>query len=263
MSRPKIRVFNLVEVVTTVYRDLFPEWAKDGYEVEVFMSGLDYREGTEADWVTGGVRIVRTPVVPFLPKRLGAVLGFLLAAPIKSLAGGKAHVNLFLTQPPLFFVWGVVLEKLGRGPFKVVLMDMYPEVPIAAGVLSPKSSLVRLLTRLSNFGLRRASTVVSIGRHMSELIRQKGVSERKIALIPNWSDESVVRPVPHHENALRRENGWADRFVVLYSGNMGVAHEFDSIMDVAERMTDRPDILFAFVGAGSRCLLYTSDAADE
>jgi glycosyltransferase involved in cell wall biosynthesis len=49
---------------------------------------------------------------------------------------------------------------------------------------------------------------------------------------------------------LRRQWGWNDRFVVLYSGNAGLAHDFDTVLEAADRLRDNSQILFAFVSAG-------------
>jgi glycosyltransferase involved in cell wall biosynthesis len=38
----------------------------------------------------------------------------------------------------------------------------------------------------------------------------------------------------------------------MYSGNMGVAHRFDDILEVAGRLKDVPEVVFVFVGGGTR-----------
>jgi glycosyltransferase involved in cell wall biosynthesis len=40
--------------------------------------------------------------------------------------------------------------------------------------------------------------------------------------------------------------------VFLYSGNMGMAHEFETLVEAAVRLRERGDIHFAFVGGGAR-----------
>jgi len=63
--------------------------------------------------------------------------------------------------------------------------------------------------------------------------------------------------------SFRRVQGWADRFVVMYSGNLGLAHSFDTILDAAALMqVSQPQALFVFVGDGPR-LPWVKQQADR
>jgi glycosyltransferase involved in cell wall biosynthesis len=71
-------------------------------------------------------------------------------------------------------------------------------------------------------------------------------------VVPNWPP-AAVHPVPRDENLFRAEHDLTDRFVVMYSGNMGLAHPFDAVLDAADRLeSERPEVLFLFVGEGPR-----------
>jgi colanic acid biosynthesis glycosyl transferase WcaI len=73
-----------------------------------------------------------------------------------------------------------------------------------------------------------------------------------VEVIHNWADGTAIRRIEPGESRFRAENGWADRFVVLYSGNMGAVHEFETILEAAGQLRDRPEILFVFMGHGVR-----------
>ena len=80
-------------------------------------------------------------------------------------------------------------------------------------------------------------------------MERKGIDPNRIVLIPNWSPDprgSELRP----EKRFRREHGLGETFVVLYSGNMGIPHEFDTILEVANRLEEESALLFLFVGQG-------------
>ena len=72
----------------------------------------------------------------------------------------------------------------------------------------------------------------------------------KISLIPNWCDDHEIVPVPHDENPLRTEWGLQDKFVVGYSGNLGRAHEFETVLGAAQQLKGRRDIVFLMIGGG-------------
>jgi glycosyltransferase involved in cell wall biosynthesis len=87
---------------------------------------------------------------------------------------------------------------------------------------------------------------------MAARVAEMGVNTDKIHFIPNWANPKVIYPVPPDKNSLRQELGLNDKFVVLYSGNMGVSHNFDDILEVIERCQDDEGLHFVFIGGGQR-----------
>jgi glycosyltransferase involved in cell wall biosynthesis len=85
---------------------------------------------------------------------------------------------------------------------------------------------------------------------MAEVLRNRGVSPETIHVIPNWCDDEEIQPVAPLNNPLRREWGLEDRFVVGYSGNLGRAHEFETVLSAAEHLRDDRRLCFLFIGGG-------------
>ena len=61
---------------------------------------------------------------------------------------------------------------------------------------------------------------------------------------------AAVYPVKF-ANSFRREQGLNDRFVVMYSGNMGLSQNLMQLLDAADLLRDRGDIVFALIGDGA------------
>src|SRR5262249_31884939 len=118
----------------------------------------------------------------------------------------------------------------------------------------------RALRIVSSATVRSQDAVVALGASMAAHLRRAGA--RRVEIVHNWSDENAIVPIRSSESRLRREWGWDARFVVLYSGNLGLAHEFDTVLDAADRLRDDREILFAFVGSGPR-LAYVERRRDE
>ena len=177
---------------------------------------------------------------------------YLVSASLMSLFGRKVALNVFLTQPPMFGFWGVVLKRLRRQPYVIVLMDVYPDCLIASRKDSRVGSIARFFRWMSRKTWRSADGVVCIGRCMQELVIANGVHPSKVITIPNWADEKRIKPLPHDRNPIRIDRGWLDDFVVLYSGNMGVAHEFTGLLHAAADLSHLDDMRFVFIGNGSR-----------
>ena len=70
-------------------------------------------------------------------------------------------------------------------------------------------------------------------------------------MIPNWSDERRVRPVPAAANTFRREHGLNGQLVVQYAGRIGEKHNLEPLIDAARLLSDT-DVLFQFIGEGAK-----------
>ncbi len=71
-----------------------------------------------------------------------------------------------------------------------------------------------------------------------------------ITIIPPWPMDDHLETVPHSENQFRKEQGWDEKFVVMYSGNHSLVHPLDTILDAAEALKDDDRFVFAFIGGG-------------
>jgi glycosyltransferase involved in cell wall biosynthesis len=84
------------------------------------------------------------------------------------------------------------------------------------------------------------------------------VRPERITTVPVWSRRDEIYPMARAGHPLREQLGLGDKFVAMYSGNLGLAHSFDELLEAARRLRDRPDIVFLIVGGGPR----TADVRD-
>ncbi|MFQ5668504.1 MAG: glycosyltransferase family 4 protein, partial [Candidatus Binatia bacterium] len=187
-----------------------------------------------------------------LPKRqltgrllnLGSYYGL---AALGALRLPRPDVVVAETDPPLLGVLGAVLKARWGCRFVYYCQDIYPEVAeITGGVRS--RALLRLLARGNRFAYRQADRIIVLGDDMRQRLLQKGVDARTIAVLPNWVDCDIIRPIV--SNPFRAQFG--DRFVVMYSGNLGLSQQLDTVLDAADQLRDDPRIVFVFIGEGAR-----------
>jgi colanic acid biosynthesis glycosyl transferase WcaI len=191
--------------------------------------------------------------------RLSDYLTFLLSAGLALLFSKRANVTVCLSTPPLVALIGLIGQFRGsRFVYKVE--DLYPDVAVAVGQLSKRSFLTRILFRMSSFILSRADRVVALDEAMSGQLSERG--SRQVRVIPNWADGDAIRPDPEAGRIFRTEHGIEDQFVVLYSGNLGMAHRFDAVIDAAKKLAEeRVGVIFLFVGGGPRLQEVKTDTA--
>jgi glycosyltransferase involved in cell wall biosynthesis len=168
---------------------------------------------------------------------------------------------LCVSSPPMLAVAVAAAAGLRRRRFVYKVEDLFPDLALALGAIRP-GLMARLAARSAAFSLRRASTVVAIDELMARRLRA-AAPEARIEVIPNWADGAALAPEPAAGRRLRAENGWDGRFVVLYSGNLGLAHRFDEILAAARLLAEgeTQHVLFVVSGEGPR-LLETRRAAN-
>lgn len=213
-------------------------------------------EGEPASTMQNGVCVERVSALRFTRastwRRALAYLSHYPAFLARALRLERPDVVVSKTDPPLHLVISALLQAIWRVPAVHWAQDVYPEIAEELGVIPKNGWLARLLRTVSTQALHRHHRVVTVGRCMQERIVRRGYPKARTRVIPNWPPDTV-HPVPHEANDFRAAHDLQDRFVVMYSGNMGLAHPFDTVLDAAARVQrTHPDMFFAFVGDGPR-----------
>ena len=164
----------------------------------------------------------------------------------------RGDVLVAMTDPPLTSVPAMHATKRRGAHLVNWLQDIYPEVAIKLGVPLVKGPGGQVLAFLRDASLKAASANVVVGERMAEYVMSRGIPPDRVHVIHNWSDDEQISPVDNADNPLRREWGLSDKFVVGYSGNLGRAHEFETILGAGERLRNDPRIMFLFIGGGHR-----------
>lgn len=228
-------------------RDLAVRLSGRGHEITVLTTSF---EKAPCDGVFDGVRVVRIPAAFSKAGFLRRALSYLLMIPrflTRALWLPRHDFVVTKTDPPMLVVLGPMLATFKGCRVVHWAQDLYPEVAEELGVLPKGNPVTRLLKTVSTFALRRCDAVVSIGRCMTRRLRDRGVAFSRIHEIPNWAPrlESPDR------SGFRARHGLEGDFVVQYSGNLGLAHEFDTLLETAFRLREQP-VVFLVVGSGPR-----------
>lgn len=167
---------------------------------------------------------------------------------IKFRAGDS--VLVVTTPPSMPFV--IAIASMMRGAqYTLLIHDNYPEILIAVGKARPGSMLVNVIDYFNRWLYKHAAKIIAVGRDMHKMLSRKTAGlDVPIVVIQNWAELETVRPMPRAENALLAELGLAEKFVFLYAGNMGHPNDLETIVECAERLSDRGDIAFVFLGSG-------------
>lgn len=247
--------------------DLAEDLAAAGWQITAlagrgtYVAGRPGRLPRREGWQ--GVDIRRVACTDFgRASRLGALgraadyATFLAAAALAVLTGPRHDVAICLSTPPLVAVLGL-LARLRGTRFVYKVEDLYPDVAIALGALARDSAAARLLGRISRGLLARADAVVVLDEAMAATMRARtgrSATAARLVVIPNWADGQAIHPDAaagaRERRALEVETS---DFMVLYSGNLGLAHRFDAVAAAARLLVRQaPEVVWQVVGGGPR-----------
>lgn len=230
-----------------------------GDEVTVVASRGGYLGGStlSARAQIRGVDVVRPWATGFGKKsvahRLADYLSFWTSAVSRVALEKKPDVVLALTTPPMIAAGVGAVARVRRVPLVAWVQDVYPDVAVAFGMLRhehPATAGLRAVARATH---RLAARSVALSQGMAERLVDQGAAPERVAVIHNWADGQVIRPVAHADNAFRHAHALEGRFVVMYSGNLGVGHDVASLVAAARLLEQsHPSVVWMFVGEGGR-----------
>jgi colanic acid biosynthesis glycosyl transferase WcaI len=190
------------------------------------------------------VKIHRVKTVPFVRGPLGRVLSyvsFFLTAAWRGLTLPKQDLVITLTTPPLLSLSGSLIKTFRGSRHFIWEMDVYPDVAVDLQYIKPHGLLERVTGFLSDYSRRKADGILALGACMRQRLLKRGIDGAKIHIAENWADGRLIRPLPRPtENTA---------LTFLYSGNLGLAHDVDTIFQAMKNF--KHDARFRFVFAGS------------
>jgi glycosyltransferase involved in cell wall biosynthesis len=226
--------------------------------IDVITSRNLYRGNHELepseDW--NGIKITRIatpkPNGLSMKARLAANLHFSARSLGILLSRPKWDVVLIGTAPPTVTVAADWYRKIRGVPYVYIVYDLEPDRAVVTNLLPSVHPAVKMLRRYQKRWLHNAHSVVVLGRCMRDYVsKQYDLPQSKLKVIPIGADPEAIIP-GSHDTKFRRTHGIHGK-VVLYSGNFGRYHDFDTILDAAvDLQTSQPDITFVLVGDGAQ-----------
>lgn len=199
----------------------------------------------------GQVEIVRTWGTRLpkrkLPLRLLNLGSYFALAAVASLTIDRPDVIVTSTDPPLLGLLGVWLKRRWNCRLAYNVRDLYPDIAQINGGMRNRP-LLNLLAWANRKAFAAADRIIVLGDDMRERIAAKGVAPERITVVPDWVDCAAIKPVT--KNPVRESFG--SKFVVMYSGNLGLSQQLETVVEAAEQLRNDADLLFVLIGEGAR-----------
>ncbi|MBU1563999.1 MAG: glycosyltransferase family 4 protein [Proteobacteria bacterium] len=153
---------------------------------------------------------------------------------------------LIVSNPP----FAPLLPLFCSNRFSLLIFDVYPDALVEFGLFSNRSWLVRLWESANRRVFGKADRIFTITEGMKQVLQQYA-GKKNIDVVPVWTDNTFLKPVPKDSNPFVKKHGLQNKFVVLYSGNLGYSHNVETIIELAACVDD-PEILFLLIGDGDK-----------
>ncbi len=169
------------------------------------------------------------------------------------------------TDPPMMSVLAAPIARWRGAHLVNWLQDIFPEVAVGLGMARGRASGLAfgIMRWLRDRSLRSAAINVVLGERMADRLAALDIAQSKIRIVPNWADGTLIRPVEPAHNSLRRQWGLADKFVVAYSGNLGRAHDVETMLEaiaLTEQSVIASRVAWLFIGGGAQLATMQQEA---
>ncbi len=223
-----------------------------------------------------GVKIIRVRVPKFAKvnkmSRINNILSYFFGALGAAMKAGKQDYVFTISQPPILGgLLGVLGKWMKHARMIYCIQDFNPE-QVMAVKYSRNKLILWIMMAVDKFSCRHSDLVITVGRDLVETLKNRFHNHNvpKYVMINNWIDEKKVYPLPADNErvaAFKKRYGLEDKFVIMYSGNIGLYYDLEKLIKVLKQFrkghtlkgvyepgpktSDGREVVFAFVGAGT------------
>ncbi|MGI2327616.1 glycosyltransferase family 4 protein [Planococcus sp. YIM B11945] len=229
--------------------------AQPGYAGEVIKKDLFF----EKDKLEN-IEIIRLKLPPLnknsKTSRLKYITSYFFLATSALLKERKIDIIFTISQPPVLGgLIGSIGKLLKRSIHIYNIQDFNPE---QAAVVSytKNQTVLKLAKAIDKLTCRYADNIILVGQDMKETLKHrfKNKNVPKHSVINNWTDESEILPLHKSHSVVAgflMKYNLLNKFVVMYSGNLGLFYDLENIMKVAKEFEKIDDLMFVFIGEGA------------
>lgn len=158
-----------------------------------------------------------------------------------------SNYQIFIsTNPPL----ATLLPLFCKNKISLIIYDIYPDGLVSGGFISRKNIIYKTWKMLNIKSYKKVDQIISITEGMTKLLCEYAEKD-KIRTIPVWADKEISKFDEKKDGKnFKSEYGLENKFVVMYSGNIGKNHALESLVKVAQKLKCNKQIHFVIAGEG-------------
>jgi len=162
--------------------------------------------------------------------------------------------TIVYSNPPILPLIASINKSLFKINYIFVCYDIYPDIALVTKQIAEKSFIYKLMLRINKRMDKNVEKFVALSNDMAEYIlkTRKNISEDRVVVIPNWyNDKNINLSEKIFDEEIKTLR---DRYklIILYSGNMGICQDVETLLEVAKQLKGNKDMLFIFTGHGQK-----------
>ncbi len=206
-----------------------------------------------------GVNVIRVRVPEFDKtnslSRIVNIVAYFIAAIRATIRTGPQDYIYTISQPPVLGgLLGVIGKRIKKCKLLYNIQDFNPEQVMAVD-FTRNRFVLKLMMMLDNYSCKKADEVVIVGRDMIDTLKTRFQSHMPhYSYINNWINEKEIVPLNKMSEGVirfKKEYGLIDKFVFMYSGNIGLYYDLLELQKIISKFDDKQDVRFALVGQGT------------
>lgn len=163
----------------------------------------------------------------------------------------KNDTVVTVTNPALNLIFLSLIKKIKKINLIIIVHDVFPENLIVTGISNESKLVYKIAKRLFNYSYNKGDILITLGRDMQKQIQNKVYNKDKVICIQNFADTNNIYPSQKEENNILIENKIVNKFIVLFTGNIGRMQNIDLLLETINILKDDVDIHFLFIGDGA------------
>ncbi len=158
----------------------------------------------------------------------------------------RKHRVFISSNPPL----ATLLPLVCTQKISLIIYDIYPDGLVSGGFMGRNNIIYKVWKKLNIKAYKKVDLIISITEGMTKLLTEY-TDESKIRTIPIWADKSITNYKNNGDvQQFTKVYNLEEKFVVMYSGNMGKNHAMESLVRVANALRHNENIQFIIAGEG-------------
>jgi colanic acid biosynthesis glycosyl transferase WcaI len=188
--------------------------------------------------------------------RLRYIATYFFYANLLVLKQKNVHFIYTISQPPILGgLIGTIGKMLKRSKHIYNIQDFNPEQAEAVGFMKNKL-IFRCARWVDTLNCKFADHIITVGQDMQETLLKRFAKQKVTdnTVINNWTNEQDIVPLAKEHPKVAdfiEQNGWTDKFIVMYSGNIGLYYDLENLIIITSAFKEIEDIAFVFIGEGA------------
>lgn len=187
--------------------------------------------------------------------RIKYILTYFILANIAVFRQKNVDIIFSISTPPILGgLIGTIGKIVKRCKHVYNIQDFNPEQAEAISYTN-KKWVYKMARAIDNLSCRLSDHIITVGYDMKQTLVNRFVQKNvpNNSVINNWTNEGEITPLSKDYpdvQAFLKKYGLVGKFIIMYSGNMGLYYDLENIIKVTDKFKGNPNIAFVFIGDG-------------